>query len=83
MPGIPREVVEHTLRLVLGSNPTKRRLRHFNNERCRAIGEEVTKLLTAGFIKKVYHSDWLANPVLVKKKTEKWRMCIDYTGERS
>jgi len=45
-----------------------------------AIGEEVTKLLAAKFIKEVYHSDWLANPVLVKKKTGKWRMCVDYTG---
>ena len=48
--------------------------------RRRAIGEEVAKLLATGSIKEVYHSDWLANPVLVKKKTRKWRMCIDYTG---
>ena len=36
--------------------------------------------MVARFIKEVYHSDWLANPILVKKKTGKWRMCIDYTG---
>ena len=45
-------------------------LRRFDDERRRAIGEEVTKLLAAGFIKEVYHSDWLANPVLVKKRPE-------------
>jgi hypothetical protein len=28
----------------------------------------------------VYHSDWLANPILVKKKNGKWRMCVNYTG---
>ena len=44
------------------------------------MGEEVTKLLAARFIKEVYHSDWLANPVLVKKKTGKLRMCVDYNG---
>ena len=38
------------------------------------------KLLAAGFIKEVYHSEWLANPVLVRKKSGKWRMCVDYTG---
>jgi len=79
MPRIPREVAEHALRLILGSKPTKQRLRHFDDERCRAIGEEITKLRAAGFIKEVFHSDWLANPVLVRKKTGKWRMCVDYT----
>jgi len=71
MPGIPREVAEHALCLVLGSKPAKQCLRRFDDERRRAIGEEVTKLLAVGFIKEVYHSDWLANPVLVKKKTRK------------
>jgi len=36
--------------------------------------------LTAGFIKEVHHPDWLANPVLVKKKNGKMRMCVDYTS---
>ena len=60
--------------------PTKQRLCRFDDERHRAIGEEITKLLAAGFIREVFHFDWLANPVLVKKKTRKWRMCVDYTG---
>ena len=38
------------------------------------------KLLAAGFIKEVIHPEWLANPVLVKKKNRKRRMCVDYTG---
>ena len=80
MPGIPREVAEHALRLVLGSKPAKQRLCHFNDERRRAIGEEITKLLAARFIREVLHFDWLANLILVKKKTGKWRMCVDYTG---
>ena len=80
MLGIPRDVTEHALRLILGSKPAKHRLRRFNDERRRAIGEEIAKLLAVGFIREVFHSDWLANPILVKKKTKKWRMCIDYTG---
>jgi ribonuclease HI len=36
--------------------------------------------MVAGFIKEVFHPEWLANPVLVKKKGGKWRMCVDYTG---
>jgi hypothetical protein len=37
------------------------------------------KLLSAGFIREVFHPEWLANPVLVKKKNKKWKMCVDYT----
>jgi len=80
MPGILREVTEHALHVALSLKPTKQCLHHFDDERHRAIGEEITKLLAAGFIKEVYHSDCLANPVLVKKKNGKLRMCVDYTG---
>ena len=80
MPGIPQEVTEHALRLVLGSKPAKQHMRRFDNERRRAIGEEIIKLPAVGFIKEVYNSDWLTNPVLIKKKTRKWRMCVDYNG---
>jgi len=35
-----------------------------------AIRVEITQLLAASFIKEVYHMDWLANPVLVRKKNK-------------
>jgi len=35
--------------------------------------------LAARFIKEVYHPDLLANPVLVRKKNNEWRMCVNYT----
>ena len=25
-----------------------------------------------------YHPEWLANPILVRKKNGKWIMCVDY-----
>ena len=71
MLGIPRVVAEHALKIRPGSKPVKQRLRHFNEEKHRAIGEEITKLLVAGFIKEVYHPEWLANPILVRKKSAK------------
>ncbi|KAK1643426.1 hypothetical protein QYE76_061231 [Lolium multiflorum] len=58
-------------------------------DRRKIIGEEVTKLLVAGFIVEVTHTEWLANPVMVEKKKDEnleakapkvWRMCIDYTN---
>ena len=41
--------------------------------------EEVEKLLTAGFIWKVYYPEWLANVIMVKKSNGNWRMCVDST----
>jgi hypothetical protein len=58
----------------------QQRLRRFDEERRRAIGAELRKLLEAGFIKEVFHPTWIANHVLVKKKNGKWWMCIDYTS---
>lgn len=80
MPDIPREVIEHSLHVKEDAKPIKQRLRRFAQDRKDAIKEELTKLLAAGFIKEVLHPDWLANPVLVRKKTGQWRMCVDYTG---
>ena len=65
MPGIPREVTEHALKIRPGSKSVKQRLHRFDEEKRRAIGEEIAKLLAARFIKEVYHPEWLANPVLV------------------
>ena len=65
MPGIPREVTEHTLKIHLGSRPVKQHLCRFDEEKHRAINEEIVKLLASRFIKVVYHPEWLANPVLV------------------
>jgi hypothetical protein len=52
--GILREVAEHALRIKPSSKPVQQRLRRFDEEKRRAIGEEITKLLAAGFIKEVY-----------------------------
>ena len=71
MPGIPREVVEHALKIRPGSKPVKQHLRCFDEGKHKAIGKEIAKLLVAGFIKEVYHPEWLANPILVQKKSGK------------
>jgi hypothetical protein len=52
----------------------------FNQEKRRAMDEELSRLLVAGFVKEVWHPFWIANPVLVPKKNRKWRMCVDYTS---
>ena len=37
------------------------------------------KLKQAGAIKEVFYPEWLANIVVVKKKSGKWRVCLDFT----
>jgi hypothetical protein len=44
------------------------------------MGEELSRLLAASFVKEVQHPDWIVNAVLVPKKNGKWRMCVDYTS---
>ena len=80
MSGVPKELIEHSLNVNPTATPKKQRLRRFSVEKREAIKKELAKLLTAGFMKEVYHPEWLANRVLVlKKNNNKWRMCVDYT----
>lgn len=79
MPGIDPSIIEHRLNVDLNSMPVKQRRRTFAPERNRAIADEVRKLLEAGFIREVDYPKWLANVVLVKKASRKWRMCVDFT----
>jgi hypothetical protein len=79
MLAVPREEAEHSLDLDPKARSVKQWLRRFAQDRKEAIRVEVTRLLAAGFIREVAQPDWLANPVLVKKKNGEWRMCVDYT----
>ena len=80
MPGISSKVIQHKLNVNLERKPVQQRRRAFAPERDQAVIEEVTKLLTVGFIREVYYPDWLANVILVKKANGKWRMCVYFTN---
>jgi hypothetical protein len=80
MPGVPRNLIEHSLNVDPKATPKRQHLCRFADDRRNAIKEELAKLLAAGFIRDVFHPEWLANPVLVRKKnSNEWRMCVDYT----
>ena len=40
----------------------------------------MTRLKQAGAIKEVFYPEWLANTVVMKKKSGKWRVCVDFTN---
>jgi hypothetical protein len=65
MPGISRDRIKHSLNVDRKAKPIKQKLRWFRKNKKEAIRIEVTRLLAVGFIKEVYHLDWLANPILV------------------
>ena len=59
--------------------PKKQPPRRPSTEHAEAIRNEVAKLKQIGAIKEVFYPQWLANTVVVKKKTGKWRVCVDFT----
>ena len=69
MPGVPRELAEHTLNIDPMFKPVRWFLRRFNEERRKAIGEEVARLLAAWSIVEVFHPEWLANQCCSLSKT--------------
>ncbi|GKV40900.1 hypothetical protein SLEP1_g48494 [Rubroshorea leprosula] len=80
MPGIPAELTVHKLSTDPTKRPVVQKRRLFGPEKQAAIDKEIQKLLQAGFIRRVEYSEWVSNPVLVKKPNGKWRMCIDFTN---
>jgi hypothetical protein len=79
MLGVPRELAEHRIDVNEGSKPIKQWLQHFSPDKKATIKKEIAKLMVAGFIREILHTDWLANPVLVQKKNmAEWRMCVNY-----
>ena len=51
--------------------PKKQPPRHPSKEHAEAV--------LAGAIKEVFYPEWLANTIVVKKKSGKWRVCVDFT----
>jgi hypothetical protein len=48
-------------------------------ERAEAAKVDVQRLLDAAIIRPVQYPEWLANVIMVRKKNDKWRMCVDFT----
>ncbi|KAG7567252.1 Ribonuclease H-like superfamily [Arabidopsis thaliana x Arabidopsis arenosa] len=79
MTGIDTKVISHELNIDPTFKPVKQKRRKLGPDRAEAVNTEVQRLLDAGLIREVKYPDWLANPVVVKKKNGKWRVCVDFT----
>ena len=79
MKAIDPSVTTHKLNIDPAFKPIRQRRRKFGPERSKAVNEEVDRLLNAGSITEVKYPEWLVNPVVVKKKNSKWRVCVNFT----
>src|SRR6185503_6808922 len=78
MPGIDRDIAQHTIPLIPGMKLVKQKPRRMKPDVDLKIKEEIRKHLAAGFIKVSKYQEWIANVVLDPKKDGRVRMCVDY-----
>ena len=78
-PGVDPSFICHHLNVNPSVIPKKQPLQRSSKEHSDAVKDEVIRLKQEGAIKEVFYPEWLANTVIVKKKNEKWRVCIDFT----
>ncbi|XP_019435962.1 PREDICTED: uncharacterized protein LOC109342432 [Lupinus angustifolius] len=78
-PGIDLSFACHRLTTKQGAKPVAQRRRKIGADRTKEVALKVVELLEAGFIREITYTTWLANVVLVKKPSGKWRMCVGYT----
>ena len=79
MPRIALQHVVHSLKINLAFPPIHQKQIRFTPERNNAINDEVDRLLEIGAIEESFYPVWLCNPVVVPKKNEKLRICMDFT----
>ena len=71
-PGVDPEFICHHLNINPLISPKKQPPRRPSKDHAKVVREEVARLKQAGAIKEVFYSEWLANTVVVKKKSGKW-----------
>ena len=69
----------HNLNVNPSITPKKQPPRRPSKEHADAVRDKVMKLKRAGAIKEVFYPEWLANTVVVKKKSGKWQIYVDFT----
>ncbi|XP_024009359.1 uncharacterized protein LOC112084455 [Eutrema salsugineum] len=79
IPDISPTICSQELNVDPTFRPIKKKRRKLGVERAQAVNDEVERLLAVGQITEMKYPDWLANPVVVKNKNCKWRVCVDFT----
>ena len=77
-PRVDPEFIYHHLNVNLLIAPKKQPPRRPSKEHVETVRKKVARLKQAGAIKEVFYPEWLANTVVVKKKSGKWQVCVDF-----
>ena len=73
-PRVDPNFIYHHLNVNPSITPKKQPPQRPSKEHVDVVREEVMKLKKAGAIKEVFYFEWLANAVVVKKKSRKWQV---------
>jgi hypothetical protein len=71
-------IIEHKIPLKEEAKPFRQKLRQINPMLLPIMEREVKKLSDAQIIMPLRYSDWVANLVLVRKKSGEIRLCVDF-----
>ncbi|MCO5579251.1 hypothetical protein L7F22_033105 [Adiantum nelumboides] len=75
--GLDISICQHTIPLKSDAKPSRQRPYTYNETFARKIKEEIDKLKEAEFIYEIEHTDWVSPIVVVLKKNEKLRVCVN------
>ena len=78
-PGIDPVFICHRLNVNPSITPKKQPPRRPSREHVDVTRDEVVKVKCVGAIKEVFYPEWLANTVVVKMKSGKWWVCVNFT----
>ena len=77
--GVDPSFICHHLNINPSITPRKQPPRRSSKDHSDTIKDEVMKLKQAEAIKEVFYPKWLVNIMVVKKKSGKWRVYVDFT----
>ena len=78
MSGLDPSIVQHRLPILPHARPIKQKLRRLHPRWSLQVKEKIQKQLSVGFLSVVEYPEWLANVVLIPKKDDKVRVCVDF-----
>ena len=75
--GVDPTICQHTIPMKDTAKPSQQRPYTYNDNFAMKIKEEIDKLLEAKFIYEIEHIEWVSPIVVVPKKNDKLRVCVN------